>query len=243
MAVFKCKPKILSLELAEIRNFLKMLGRSNFDNCSQGISVMDDALTQPASIPQHFHLLSAEDTSHYLRLRDEFRLSRERSKRGDRIKEFLDQLMRIRSFVQLQDGQDWKRSLVCGVFFLDDGLAMNIQQLRVLLGKCKSSINGSIQKLGSSAQGHSQDLGEELSTRIPPCYHDFNELKKWTIRKSVGFTPSMSSPFIIPVPSDPFQPPSVEVRIPCPVKYRSKWNQIPYNGMIVSADSEAVKNS
>jgi hypothetical protein len=43
-----------------------------------------------------------------------------------------------------------KLFLVCGVYPVSDGFAINIRQLRVLLGECKSSIKGSFQHISEA---------------------------------------------------------------------------------------------
>jgi hypothetical protein len=109
---------------------------------------------------------------------------------------------------------------------------LNIQQMRILTGKCKSSINGSFQQMGYSAQPQSQGLTTSFMAQLPEQFHDINELRNWTIRKR----PQSVRPFVIPVPTNlrltsPVVEKPIEWQmhssIPCPVKWRYKfWDTI-----------------
>ena len=67
----------------------------------------------------------------------------------------------IKNFVVRGDKNDYNRGLVCGIIFLNEMfqnkkedvldkeyIAINTKQLRLLLDKCKSSINGSFHQIG-----------------------------------------------------------------------------------------------
>jgi hypothetical protein len=171
-----------------------------------------------------------------------------KSKKGERLDSFTDRLMKIRHFIEYRIDDDWKRSLVCGVFFLPNGLAMNIQQLRMLLGRCKSSINGSLQQLGYMAEPQSQGVNQEFVMRIPARSRDANELKKWTIRRIYGSAPEAVPPspaFIIPIPI-PWTSAvavdteavhhTVEKKYPCPVKCRYKYYDMAYQSVSIQTE-------
>jgi hypothetical protein len=199
--------------------------------------------------PAYFSLLSSTDAHEYQSLRAGFHDGQAKSKKGERLDTFMDQLKQIRHFIERTDDRDtWKRSLVCGIFFLADGFALNIQQLRILLGRCKSSINGSLQQLGCSAEISSQSAHPDLLVKIPPSYRDVNELKKWTIRRtSLASRDLLSgSAFVIPLPvewtaptavyRDPFQMPTWR-NLPCPVKCRYKYYEMLCQSAAVQVDA------
>jgi hypothetical protein len=56
---------------------------------------------------------------------------------------FADTLEVIRTFIVRNNKDDKIRSLVCGIYWIPGGIPINIHQLRPLVPKCKSSINGS----------------------------------------------------------------------------------------------------
>jgi hypothetical protein len=198
--------------------------------------------------PNHLALLAEADRIEYLGLRDRFHDELAKSKKGERLESFTDRLKKIRRFIDRQDEHDWKRSLVCGVVFLPDGLALNIQQLRILLGRCKSSINGSLQQLGYTSEPQTQTTSQDFLMKIPAGYHNTADLKKWTIRRnpaaSVEILPR--SPFLIPLPSlwtPPAAPATntmqqvLQTRFPCPVKCRYKYHEMLYQS--AAAQTEA----
>jgi hypothetical protein len=192
--------------------------------------------------PSHWHLLSESDAQAYLELRTRFQEDQGKSRKGERLDSFTDRLEKARLFIDREPIDSWKRSLVCGVFFLGDALALNIQHLRILISKCKSSINGSLQQLGYSAPFPAHALEQQLLGRLPSNFRDSGELKKWTFRVKHCEEQSVpQTPFVVPLPLryPPPPPPqhlNVESeaiqaqltrKIPCPVKWRYKfWNII-----------------
>jgi hypothetical protein len=194
--------------------------------------------SSPPLQPTHLHLLSGTDADEYCRLREEFHRGAAKSRKGERLDAFSDGLSRIRNFIQWSLDDRWKRSLVCGVFFLRWSIALNVHHLSLLMGKCKSSINGSIQQLGYFAQPQTLGIDPELLELIPPGYRGGGELRKWTVRRTMDIRrePVPTTPFIVPlpVPARPrivpkmvrFEADLVQA-IPCPIKWRYKfWDVI-----------------
>jgi hypothetical protein len=192
--------------------------------------------------PKFFHLLSVPNCQEYLVLRAHFHDSCGKSRKGERLDVFNDRLATIRRFVERQDDDDWKRALVCGVFFLPDGLALNIQQLRMLIGKCKSSINGSLQQLGYRAVPPGPDAEEQFLARIPQQCRVLTDLKKWTLRRTAS---SKKAVFLVPVPMVTRWPVNVETeavaaghrrQFPCPVKCRYKYLDITHRSVSIQTE-------
>ena len=192
---------------------------------------MLQACTSP---PCHWQLLSQRDLEEYAILRKSLNDDVGKSRKGERLESFLNRMTRIRHFVERGDGNDWKRSLVCGVLFLSNSIAINIQQFRLLVGRCKSSINGSLQQLGYCALPQGRDLSHEFLCRMPYFQKDSGELKKWTIRE-LAPQKERAVPekvFIVPLPEFRIDPPKmnadsvrkiVKSNFPCPAKFRYKY--------------------
>jgi hypothetical protein len=176
--------------------------------------------------PSYWHLLSSDDSQAYLKLCDHFQSTTGKSAKGERLDAFSYRLGKIREFIERNDQSKWQRSLVCGVFFLREGMALNIRQLRLLLGKCKSSINGSLQQMGYTAKPQLHSSAGSFLRTIPDGLE--LDLKNWTIRMKSD----PPEPFIVPLPvvtEEPSRAEDVEPanRIPCPVKWRYKfWDAI-----------------
>jgi hypothetical protein len=60
---------------------------------------------------------------------------------------------------------------------------MDIQKLRVLTGKCKSSLIGSLQRLGDSAEPPNSEIQLQLTSQIPFHVGETAELRKWSVRR------------------------------------------------------------
>ncbi|EAY01712.1 hypothetical protein TVAG_317010 [Trichomonas vaginalis G3] len=131
----------------------------------------------------HLKLLSETDLEGYLQLRDRFHTEVANAKRGEKVEMFNKRLKIIKEYVVKHDENDWKRSFATGVIFLENSIAINIKQLILLMGKCKSSINGSLHQLGYIARPASKETDEQIILSIPIFNRDRRELKKWTIRQ------------------------------------------------------------
>jgi hypothetical protein len=132
-------------------------------------------------------------------------------------------LTKIRQFIEHNEDDSWRRSLVCGVFFLPDALVLHIRQMRILMGRCKSSINGSLQQMGYSAQHQAQRLDRTWFPTVPDP-RMIGELKKWPIRRKpeAGVSTAVSVEKTVCVPSEHFEV-QMPRNVPCPVKWRYKF--------------------
>jgi hypothetical protein len=189
------------------------------------------------ALPNHWGLLAPDDQREYLALRVQFRETIAKSRRGERIDVFVERLKAIRSFINKDPATQWKRSLVCGVIFLKTALAINIQQLKTFIGKCKSSINGSLQHLSYISKPATHAIDEEIIRLIPLLSTDRSEMKKWTVR--IGTFPDEENPIEIReetgIETQSAAPPEAEEvqkivqwAFPCPAKCRHKFQDILY---------------
>jgi hypothetical protein len=157
--------------------------------------------------PKFYDLLSTVDQDQYNELRSSLSSQMCRNRRGKRLEGFSEILGSIRSFCIRNKDDDWKRCLVCGVCWLPSGIAVNNRQLSVLIDKCKSSINGSLQKMGySSFQSRHESTGA-LYDSIPLLRNNFNELREWTVRFFIAATPQPALPIYSVNTLFPFQSP------------------------------------
>ena len=152
------------------------------------------------TLPQFFDLLSEQDQSEYFKLRSTLSGPGTRNRRGKRLENFADGLDSIQKYAIRGDGNDWKRCLVCGVCWLNSGIAINTRQLRLLIDKCKSSINGSLHRMGYSTSTCKGDPTSSLIEHLPNLKGNFAELRQWTVRQKVVVTPQpdVSDSFVQP---------------------------------------------
>ncbi|OHT11656.1 hypothetical protein TRFO_03864 [Tritrichomonas foetus] len=143
---------------------------------------MSSTLSPSGGIPAHWEFLNDDDKAEYIAITTRFHEEIAKSKRGERIEVFVNRLKTIRDYINRDVNDQWKRILVCGIMFLNNALGINIQQLRLMMGKCKSSINGSLQQLGYMAKPSTHEIDQEITKKVPLLKDDHFELKKWTIR-------------------------------------------------------------
>jgi hypothetical protein len=173
-------------------------------------------LSHESSLPRYWELLDEQDRAQYRRLREEFLAGNFRHTRNARLEQFDAILEKIRQYAERGDDNDWRRFLVCGVCWLHNAIAINTRQLRLLVAKCKSSINGSLQKMGYTTHVSHSESWRILFPRIPSLQGNFPELRQWSVRSrpAVGLGPVgapvfrplvAASPLFQVIPIDPNQ--------------------------------------
>ena len=196
------------------------------------------------NMPSHWERLNQQDLQNYLEIRQFFYKETKKSAKGERLDVFAVNIKRIKQYIDNGVKEDkWKRNIVCGIVFLQNSLAINIQQLRTLLGKCKSSINGSLQQLGYAALPQGMQNDKELLETIPFLASERGEAKKWTIRENTSerniFVNAVHPPTLDELLSRPraklVMPIIQQTKnssnignlvhnlFPCPIKFRSKF--------------------
>lgn len=135
------------------------------------------------SVPQYWDLLNEDDRECYLKLKKELSVENIKKGRNSKLDSFEGILDTIKAFVIKGNDNDWKRCLVCGICWMDESIGINTRQLRILLSKCKSSINGSLQKMGYTTNMSHAESWKILFPHIPLLKDHFNELRQWTIRQ------------------------------------------------------------
>lgn len=152
--------------------------------------------------PQYWASLSQADQAGYSTLR--MSISAGSSSRINKNDTFENILGAIRSYAERGDESDWRRFLVCGVCWMDNAIAINTRQLRLLISKCKSSINGSLQKMGYSTNTSHAESWKNLFPKIPILRDNYKELRQWTIRyknnqkQAQPDQPPLNQPFVQP---------------------------------------------
>jgi hypothetical protein len=147
-----------------------------------------------ASEPQYWELLSEDDKATYTQLKRGFSMGSTSRPRANKQETFDGMLDAIRQFAERDTEDDWRRFLVCGLCWMPNAIAINTRQLRLLISRCKSSINGSLQKMGYTTNMSHSESWKGLFPHIPLLKDHFRELRQWTIR-SKG----------VPAPLEPIQ--------------------------------------
>jgi hypothetical protein len=148
-------------------------------------------------IPKFFELLSRDDQEEYKLMQSALSRVDYRNNRNFRVVKFQEILMRIREFCEKADGAASTRRFVCGVCHFDNCLALNIRQLNVLIDKCKSSINGSLKRMGLATVPLKGPVLAAFLAKIPQLESNTSELREWSVRVYVAWTPR---PLLSPPP-------------------------------------------
>ena len=135
--------------------------------------------------PQYWKTLSYKDQQEYAKLRKALSSPACKNRRNKSIATFAEIVDTIHNYVVQGDENDNKRALVCGITWIDDGVAINTHQLRLLISKCKSSINGSFQAMGYGTIPTASDSAGQLIQQFPFLKNNFPELRQWTVRKLI----------------------------------------------------------
>lgn len=150
--------------------------------------------TQLNEKPRFYESLSKSDQLEYDRIQGTLSSKACRNNRNKRVATFAEMLQAIKQFCIRGDEDDAKRCLVCGVAWLPRAIAVNTRQLRILMDKCKSSINGSLQRMGYSALALKNEYNQDLFKIIPYLENHFTEMREWSVRQQSAFTPQPELP-------------------------------------------------
>jgi hypothetical protein len=132
--------------------------------------------------PRYLDLLCKSDLHIYEKICEALAAPTNRDRRFKRLEDFQEILEAIELFENIDDGDRWKRCLVCGIFRFNGGIAVNISQLKAMILKCKSSINGSLKRLGYTDVVKKADATEHILQAIPYLAGRTSDLRKWTVR-------------------------------------------------------------
>jgi hypothetical protein len=163
----------------------------------------EDESEDPNQDPMFFSLLDEADRHAYMEMREMLRNSEKRYKRNKRLESLQDGLAAVSHFCVRHNSDDWKRFLVCGVCPMGQDIAINIRQLRLLMDKCKSSINGALSKMGYGTAPVKSAITASLVNYIPYLKGNFVEQRQWTVRRKVQLSPlpmrtTFPTPFVVP---------------------------------------------
>jgi hypothetical protein len=134
--------------------------------------------------PEFFNRLSTSDQASYLALQADLGRTELRYNRFHRLETIQSIFDATRAFCMRGDYHDGTRSAVCGIAWLaGEELALNTRQLRILIAKSKSSINGAIAKMNYIALPARESEIERLCLAMPILRGNARSVRQWTIRR------------------------------------------------------------
>lgn len=133
-------------------------------------------------LPKYWNILDDMDKQGYAMLRATFCSHFTKCQRNRRIENFTEILNLVNSYCIRKDANDWKRCLACGYCSFKDGIAINNTQFKILTFKCKSSINGSLNKIGLHSNVPRNDSLHILYSAMPILKDNAQEARNWSVR-------------------------------------------------------------
>lgn len=163
--------------------------------------------------------LSRADAEEYRRLRDSFSAS---SSHDRHQATFQQEIKNIIQFVERSKEDREERALAAGLIYTGTYFCVNTQQLKKLIGRCKSSINSGFQQMGFMSMKMKTRARSCLFSALPSLMNDTSSARQWTVRSypsspalfamKQGMVPMSPVPVIVPtvLPSIP-QPQQVRI--------------------------------
>jgi hypothetical protein len=130
--------------------------------------------------------LPLSDQSEYVHLASHFAASDDRNKRNLGLPTFIKHLGMIHSFVCRGDSYDALRGFLCGIEFGCNSLLVNTRQLKALMNRSKSCMNGCFQKLGYVVCRPACDILALLGQMLPTFACEVLTARQWCIRRASG---------------------------------------------------------
>jgi hypothetical protein len=136
--------------------------------------------------PDFFDLLSDLEKSRYMELKKVVSSDNMRYNRYKRIKTFKKIMRDIRYYCERNIEESCIGYVICGICWLnEEEIAINTHQLRLLLGKGKSTINGVIAKMGYITPDQRYIDENILNAKIPILSSYPQQQRQWTIRRRI----------------------------------------------------------
>jgi hypothetical protein len=151
------------------------------------------ACDESISAARSWAILSNQDKQTYLNLRSKFvQPARPHQKDRNSIV-FRSEVHSIIDYIDSSVPGREHRSIICGLLVADPFICVNNRQLKHLIGRCKSSINGSFQQIGYMAVKTKDKARQCTKVLIPSLATDPGQLRQWTVRfnrsfADIGFT-------------------------------------------------------
>jgi hypothetical protein len=109
---------------------------------------------------------------------------------------FVKHLGMIHSFVCRGDSGDALRGAVCGIEFAPNAFLINTRQLKKLMVRSKSCMNGCFQRLGYAVCRPNRELSAIFGQLVPYSGEQVFSARQWCVRKatdshSISFAPNV----------------------------------------------------
>ncbi|OHS94300.1 hypothetical protein TRFO_39489 [Tritrichomonas foetus] len=142
-----------------------------------------DMLQLDLKVPRnHWALLSREDQAAYMQLHLHFIKQQKEHMKDRRNNTFFNDIQCLLKYIEYSPVRKDDRAICIGLACSGPFVCVNTQQIKIILGRCKSSINNSFQQIGYEAIKTKGKSREAVLAIIPSLSAEQNTLRKWTVR-------------------------------------------------------------
>ena len=135
-----------------------------------------------ASYLSYWNMLPEDEKEDYLRIIEEFRNEEKKTSKDKRIFSFPNERSKIINFIERSEVNKEVRCILVGICFCGPILCLNNRQLKLLTCRCKSSINGSFQKLGYVSILSKSKSKDCVLAALPSLKAHTTILRQWSSR-------------------------------------------------------------
>lgn len=142
-----------------------------------------DMLQLDLKVPRnHWTALSREDQTTFMQLHLHFIRQQKEHMKDRRNNTFFNDIQCLLQFIEYSPIRKDDRAICVGLACSGPYVCVNTQQIKIILGRCKSSINNSFQMIGYEAVKTKGKSREAILAIIPALSNEQNTLRKWTVR-------------------------------------------------------------
>ena len=151
--------------------------------CECGFILMQPSfLNECSSYLSYWKILSEDEKEEYVHICDTFKNEEKKTSKDKRIISFPNELSKIVSYIERSEFNKEARCILVGICFCGPILCLNNRQLKFLTCRCKSSINGSFQKLGYVSILCKSKSRDCVTTALPSLKSHPTILRQWSSR-------------------------------------------------------------
>ena len=142
-----------------------------------------DMLNVDIKVPRnHWANLTREDQATFMQLHIHFIKQQKEHMKDRKSNTFFNDIMCLLQYIEYTPLRKDDRAICVGVACSGPFMCVNTQQLKIILGRCKSSINNSFQQIGYDTVKTKGKSREAVLSIIPSLITEQNTLRKWTVR-------------------------------------------------------------
>ena len=142
-----------------------------------------DMLQLDLKVPRnHWTALTREDQTTFMQLHLHFIRQQKEHMKDRRNNTFFNDIQCLLQFIEYSPIRKDDRAICVGLACSGPFVCVNTQQIKIILGRCKSSINNSFQMIGYEAVKTKGKSREAILSIIPALSNEQNTLRKWTVR-------------------------------------------------------------